>query len=568
MKKLVVISCGIASWGISTVMFAQTIPFKRPGDERPNVDKSIETPEQKPQLSLPPIEELPGTTPVPGIVKFKLSGFEFEGNSVYSDDELNALLKDYLGRSISTMDLERIRLAVTNHYVENGYINSGALIPDQNLENNILKLNIVEGRLTTINLENQGRLDPQYIGERISPDPKQPLNISQLQERLYVLQQNPRIKRINAALGPGVERGESILDIRVSESKPYSLAVEFNNHRPTSVGEKQGEVQFNHLNLSGAGDSLEVIYDGTEGLNYGSLLYNYPIAANDTTLNIGLDYADTKVVEEEFKSLDLHSDYWSVNTGFTYPLYQSPHDVFSMEFQLARRHSESYLGPTLISCHEFGGCDVTALRLIQSWLSHSANEVFAFRHVLSMGLNAFNATIAKDEDQNNNANELMRDGVIADSRYTSWLLQLQWARRYRPLGLQSIFRSDLQIAFDPLLSMEQFAIGGANSVRGYRENQYISDNGLTTSLEFRLPIFKANKQEVQTMLFYDYGQSWDEGDHMDKHILNSAGVGLRYHYTDWVAAQVYWGKQLKEIESDGSEWQDQGIHAAIRVNVL
>ena len=567
MNKLVYIVAGaVLSGGISANAVAQEPALKRPGDTRPDVEKQIETPEQKPQLTLPPIEELPETAPVPGLLKIKLSGFEFEGNTVYSDADLQALLKDFLNRYITTAELEQIRLKVTNQYINNGYINSGALIPDQDLKNDILKIKIVEGHLTTINLQNDGRLNKDYLTGRISPDRQRPLNIGDLQERLYLLQQNPRIKRINAALGPGAKRGDGVLDIHVAEENPYSLTVEFNNYRPVSVGEKQGELHFNDLNLSGAGDTLDVIYDGTQGLNAGDIMYAYPVAPNDAVIKVETNYTESNVVQDEFKDLDISSKAWSASLGVAYPFQLSRFGSYVAELKLDRRYSESLLSDSPLSCgYSDGKCNVTALRLSQTALWHNNTDVVSFRQVLSMGLHAWHASIYKGQDIPPGQTE---DRYTADGRFTAWLLQFQWAKRYSPLKLQSIFRTDMQLAFDPLLSMEQFAVGGAYSVRGYRENQYVSDNGLVSSLEFRYPVYHTARQEVQVMTFYDYGQSWNYNERMQQHVLSSVGLGLRYTFTDWVTAQMYWGEKIKDAQNDTSAWQDKGFHVSIRVNAL
>ena len=569
MNRLVTFSISAIMLGsVNIQVLAQSTPPKRPDDTRPDVQEELEKPKEQPQLTLPPIEELPEPTPVPGILKFQLSGFDFEGNAVFSDEELKDLVKDFIGREITTTDLERIRLTITNYYINNGYINSGAVIPDQDLQNNILKLKITEGRLTTINLQNDGRLKPSYLTGRIAPDPEKPLNIGALQENLYLLQQNPRIKRINASLGPGAQRGESILDIRVTEDKPYALSVEFNNYRPPSIGEKQGEVRFSHLNITGAGDSIDLIYDGTEGLNSGYMLYKYPILKNDTTLNLELERTESKVIEEEFKDLDLTSDSWSVNAGFTYPLYTSIYAENSIEFKFSRRHSESFLGNNLMQCQAHGACDVSALRFIQSALWHNRNEVFSFRQVVSVGVNAVNSTIFTGDETKVNA--FNKHDIVADSRFAAWLLQAQWAKRFSPLNLQTIIRADAQIAFDYLLAMEQFSVGGAYTVRGYRENQYVRDNGVLASFETRIPVYQSDssKQQVFTMVFADYGNAWNYKDQDNADEISSVGLGLRWTYTDRATAQVYWAHQLREIEYPGDAWQDDGFHVAIRVNAL
>jgi len=567
MNKLATLTLSAMILGSTHIQVLAQSP-KRPDDTRPDVEKEIEKPKVQPKLTLPPIEELPQIPPTPGVLKFPLKGVEFEGNSVFSNEELLALIKGYIGRTISSADLENIRLAITNHYINNGYINSGARIPDQDLDANVLKLQIVEGKLTTINLQNDGRLRPNYLTGRISPDPDQPLNIVDMQERLYLLQQNPRVKRINAALGPGAERGESILDISVTEDKPYALSVEFNNFRPPSIGEKQGEIRFSHLNITGAGDSVEAIYNGTEGLNAGYLFYKYPILKNDTTINLDLEQTKSKVIEEPFKDLDLESESWSVNAGITYPVYKSIYAEYNVEFELSRRHSKSFLGNDLMQCQAHGACDVTALRLIQSSIWHNHNEVFSFRQVISVGVNAINSTIFTGDEKD--VDDFNRHDILADSRFTAWLLQAQWAKRFSPLNIQTILRGDTQVAFDYLLAMEQFSVGGAYTVRGYRENQYVRDNGVLASFEARLPVYQSTstKQQIFTMVFADYGNAWNYNDKDNAEEISSVGLGLRWTYTDRASAQVYWAHQLREIEYDGDAWQDDGFHVAIRVNAL
>lgn len=547
----------------------QQVPSREPGDRRLDLERQMQQRKQSPEFNLPPIEEPQKSDAIPTELNIKLEGFEFEGNTVFSDEELSGLLQAHLNRKITTVDLEEIRLAITNLYIENGYINSGALIPDQDLENNILKLTVVEGQLTNINLQNEGRLNPSYITGRVSPDPSAPLNLKNLQERLYILQQNPRIKRINASLGPGVQRGESTLDIAVEEEKPYSLFVELNNYRPPSIGEGQVVVGFTHLNLSGRGDALQLFYNGTEGSNAGTLVYEHPISKHDTSLNLDLYYSKSEVVEEPFDDLDLHSEAWSVDASIVHPFLKTSSEEYLVEFVLSREHTESFLGPDPTSCiSRDGSCDVTALRLNQTALWHDRGEVISFRNAISVGVNAFNSTIFTEDE--NDVPEATRHDVVADSRFTSWLLQFQWAKRFTPYRIQGIFRADWQMAMDPLLPMEQFVVGGVYTVRGYRENQFVRDNGLVSSLEGRIPIFRSDsaKHEILAMAFSDYGRSWNHGEEDKAVDIYSVGLGLRWTYTEWAFAQVYWGYRLKDIPNPDNSLQDDGFHLALRVNAL
>src|SRR6478735_2333788 len=73
-----------------------------------------------------------------------VKGFRFQGNTVFKDAQLlkapvaaGQTVGDYLGKPISTEQLEDIRQALTRLYVNAGYINSGAVLPDQTVEDGV-----------------------------------------------------------------------------------------------------------------------------------------------------------------------------------------------------------------------------------------------------------------------------------------------------------------------------------------------------------------------------------------------------------------------------------------------
>lgn len=545
--------------GVNMQVLAQSLPVPRPGDKRLDMEKELEQPKEKPQLTLPPIEELPEVAPVPGVLKFKLKGINFEGNTVYSDEELQTLVNNFIGKTITTADLERIRLAITRYYTDSGYINSGALIPDQDLEEGILKLQIVEGRLTQINLQDDGRLVPNYIVKRISPKPEEPLNIGKMQDRLYLLQQNPRIKRINASLGPGAKRGQGVLDIQVTEEKPYRLSIEGNNHRPPSVGEEQGIIDFTHYNITGFGDTVNLHYTHTKGLDGGDIYYIVPIRYDDTTLSLNYSINDSDIIDKAFTALDLENESYTAGIGVEHPWYRSLSDDYIVALRLEKRKSRTTSNGEPYPFNEYQGLtELTAFRLQQTWLHRTALEVVSYRHTLSLGVDLFQPT--KKDD-------------IADGRFATWLHQFQWAKRFRPYDIRTILRVDWQIAFDSLLSMEKYAVGGANTVRGYDENLYVGDNGFVGSLETRYPFFKteSGKQEFLIMAFADYGHSWNykETPNIDTdHEIYSAGLGLRWNYFKRAQAQLYWAEPLVDAPTTSDSLQKDGIHFLIRVDVL
>ena len=124
-------------------------------------------------------------------------------------------------------------------------------------------------------------------------------------------------------------------------------------------------------------------------------------------------------------------------------------------------------------------------------------------------------------------------------------------------------RADIQLSANPLLSLEQFAVGGSQSVRGYLENQLVRDNGADGSVEVRLPVWRNGLGEpiVELAPFSDLGGAWaTKGPTPDPKYLASVGLGIRWAITQTINSQLYWGYALKDAGNTGHDPQDYGIH--------
>jgi hemolysin activation/secretion protein len=162
---------------------------------------------------------------------------------------------------------------------------------------------------------------------------------------------------------------------------------------------------------------------------------------------------------------------------------------------------------------------------------------------------------------------------VPDGQFVAWLGQVQWARRYNVgfLDAQSIVRVDAQLSNNPLLGLEQFAVGGRYTVRGYRENELVRDQGVVASLEIRVPVWKRSTGVpiVELAPFVDYGYSDNKGGSRfgdnstgsDEDELVSVGIGVRWTITDWARAEMYWGQELNNIHRGDieSDPQDKGF---------
>nr|WP_275415711.1 POTRA domain-containing protein [Leptolyngbya sp. CCY15150] len=94
---------------------------------------------------------------------FVAQSFQFLGNTQFTDAELTALVENYTGQILSYLDLIEVNQVITQFYVEQGYITSGAVIRSDQLTNGIAIVQIVEGQVDEIVVTGTERLRPSYV---------------------------------------------------------------------------------------------------------------------------------------------------------------------------------------------------------------------------------------------------------------------------------------------------------------------------------------------------------------------------------------------------------------------
>ncbi len=561
------------SFFIFSVAFAQSNlpdsgPGQRPGDRKLPGPSYLPS-EKKPEIATPPVlPEIEKRKDISSGPKVFVKKYIIEGNTVFSHEELARITKNYENRFVSFEMLQELRLKLTKYYIDHGYINSGAIIPDQKIKDGRILIKIIEGKLTKIEITGNKSLKTSYIKDRIALGAAPPLNINRLREKVQLLHQNPLINRINSELGPGLRLGEAVLKTRVVEANPIILGVDFNNHKSPRIGAERGEIYLIHQNFSGRGDRFGVRSGFTEGLAEITADYTIPLTAKDTTLRFRYNRSESRVVEDPFDQINIRSTQETFGIMINHPIIKTPSTEFSLSL-----NGEIRSGKTTLMGRPFsfspgvtdGKSDITVIRFSQEWLSRTQDQVFAARSTFSFGLDLFGATI--------------NGGDVPDGEYFAWLGQFQWARRLGFIkGSQMIFRTDMQFANKSLLPMEQFSVGGARTVRGYRENQIVRDMGFVTSLEFRIPVVKIpiagiskgiNDGMLQIAPFMDWG--WAENVDLPTigpTTIGSAGLGLIWDPSVNIHAEIYWGIPFRDMDNPNKDLQDSGIHFRLSCRFL
>jgi hemolysin activation/secretion protein len=567
---------GVSLLGLGGALVAQAqVPPPRPpllGDptgrsnEPPPLFEEMPRPIPAPGQLLPPVPPPqpgePGLLPRIGVFAREI---RVVGSTVFTPEQLAAVTAPYTNRQVTAEDLEALRVALTRLYIDRGYVNSGAVLPDQTVYGGVITYQIVEGKLGRTEVKGNRWLRSGYYQERLSLAAGPPLDVQALQERLQFLLEDPRIERLNAELKPGVSPAEAVLDVRVEERFPIKLWFDFDNYEAPSVGAERGIVTLAHQSLTGNGDTLTLSYGRSEGLN--PLLefgYALPFTASDTTFAVQYRRNDLTVIEQPFTPLNVQSNSDIYTVSLRQPVYRTPSTLVGLELIGERSSLDTgvlgepfSLEPGAVN----GQSAVTALRFAQDIVYRTRSQVIAARSRFSVGLDALGSTIHNND--------------LPDSQFIAWLGQFQWVRQFdtlQPIGIpeaQVIFRSDVQLTNKPLLSVEQIALGGRYSVRGYPQNTLVRDNAFLGSVEARIPIVRASRwaDSLELAPFFDYGQGWNtDRPTGNPPNLAAIGIGLRWALTVPSRVplrsqfEVYWGHPLRQIQTSASALQGNGLY--------
>lgn len=515
--------------------------------------------EEKPEISVPGDEnyarcELSVSEPVPDYSdRFFIKNIKVIGNTVLHS-EIDSIIKDsrLKYRTATFEDLVCLRSRISQLYIDKGYITSGAfLINNQNLDDGIVTIQVVEGELEEIAIAGLDRLSENYLRSRLQQAARQPLNKDDLETELQLLVLNPLFETVDAELTAGQKVGSNVLLLDIQQANSFTTSIGVDNYRAPSIGEFQGSVSLGHGNLLGFGDRLYAQYGFTEGLDIYNTSYTIPWNAYDGTIGFSYDNSDSGIIEEEFRDLNIDSETETYSFNLRQPLTRNPNQEVTLGLGLDLRRRRTFLGDEPFSFSvgpENGRSNTTVLKFSQDWVERDATRVLAARSQFNFGIDAFDATI---------------NDTGTDGKFFAWQGQFQWVEQLSPRVLL-ITRVGGQFTDDSLLSLERFSLGGVNTVRGYQENQLVTDSGVLGTLELSIPVTE-NPNTLQLNPFIEFGTGWnnEEPDPEDSTIA-SVGLGVNWNVGAGFLLNVDYGIPLLDVNDEGDSLQENGFHVSLR----
>lgn len=524
----------------------------RPSNERIELP-DFDSPGARPELELPPVAPANDEASPSSGIAILVNRFSFSGNTVFDSKELEDAIAGFTGRRITSEELIAAARTITLLYIAAGYATSGAVIPDQQMRDGVVRIEIVEGVLSRISVKETNRFRPGYFESRLARAGKAPLNVVTLEAMLQRFQQDPLVDRISARLQPGEKHGTSELVVVIKEARQDDVKLVAANDRSPSVGAAGAGLFVESANLLGNRDRVSVTGWFTEGLREVNSRYAILINTWDTEIEARIRYSRSDVVEYPFSLIDIQSESLSVSLAVDQPVYRKNGHEVTLGLTGEWRQVESTLSGDAFCFQPFvTDCNptVAALRLRADWTWQNRDRAFAARSTFSIGLDVLGATT--------------QSGTAPSGEFFTWLGQLQVAQRL-PLSSRLIVRIDTQLTDDALLSFERIAVGGSRTVRGYRENQLVRDNGVVGSIEWRVPVWSRpfGAPYLEVAPFWDVGHAWNEGPDPGDNTISSVGLGLFAHLYDRVDVEVQWGGRLLGVNRVGGGLLGEGIHVRV-----
>jgi hemolysin activation/secretion protein len=477
--------------------------------------------------------------------------------------------------------LFQITRGISEVYSEMGYSTSGATISIDEA-GNVVTIEVVEGYLNPENINiavspatPSTGLRSEYISKQIETRLTKPLNIVKLQEALQLLNLDPLVGRVNARLSTGTKPGESILDVEIQEAKFSRVSLDFNNSRSPLIGEFERRATLRMPNLLGLGDQGTISYANTEGSNAVDISYTIPLSPQLDTLKIAYGQGNSEIIEEPFRDInrdgqggDIRSSTRALDITWRHPLSRrilqdesnSPSfEEFAIGVTGSWRESNSTLlgipFPLSVGADSSGTTTVTALRpFLEYSLRRADRGAFAVRSQFNFGLGALGSNVYNNGEP--------------DSRFTSWQVQVLF-RLQTILDTEATMRFNSQLSLQPLVSSEQFSVGGYYNVRGFRRDTKQTDNGFSYSIDvpFTVARLPNNSNIVQLIPFFDAGIGWNAtGDQFPAKGLVAAGLGLQWKKGDDLVMRIDYGIPISGSSSDNSTYQGKGLYFTIQWN--
>ena len=233
---------------------------------------------------------------------------EIEGNRVVSTREIQEWIQGCLDQNLNISDIYQLCKIIDQNYAAKGYFLTRSYPPPQKIQDGVLRIKILEGRLGAIRIEGNKFYSTKFIMRYFEPFCEQCLNYDKFLKALLLLNENSDLS-VGVLFEKGKEVGTADLIVHVSDKRPIHLYFNENNYGRdlTTNSQLGGRFDWGSCILYGDTFSLaEVVGFPLNALYFTDVTYTVPLNAKGTFLELG--YLFSKFHVEELLSLRLRGE--------------------------------------------------------------------------------------------------------------------------------------------------------------------------------------------------------------------------------------------------------------------
>lgn len=412
----------------------------------------------------------PAITQVDSGPCLEIENIEVLGNHLLKNKIIDDITTPYTNRCMNVHAIEVLMSQITAAYLNKGYVTARVYLPEQDLKSKTLKLQVEEGRLTTVKKTDRAK-DTLSLTTALGSVKDKPLNLRDLEQ---AIDQINRLQSNNAKMDilPGEEAGESIVIFDNEPTKRLSGYFSYDNKGQDSTGENQAALGLSLDNPFGLNDLINISYNRSLPFRInqtdsysGSLMYILPFGYNTLNLNASRSEYDS-TIDTGLNELVSHGETVTYSAKLDRLLYRGLNKQLRVNAALTSKDTEAFLENIKLGV---SSRKLSVLDLGMNYSDRLFEGLVNLNIGYSKGLKIFNAL----EDTSDLANEMPKAQFEKLTYGISYLKGFNW------LGQSLSFSSNFsgQQAFDPLYGSEQYSIGSLYSVRGFNQNTLSGDHG-------------------------------------------------------------------------------------------
>lgn len=452
---------------------------------------------------------------------FRIREIKFSSNKIISQFRSKILTKDYLGKCLNLGQISELNQKISNYLTDSGYVTSRSNIPQQSLESGILKIEITESGLEKIIFREDDFFDQTqkfsafgFIGKDEILDMKK---IEQGLEQINRLPSNNATIKIL----PSSDENTSIIAIENNPKNSSRLSAAYDNNGTKLTGARRETISFNQDNLLYLNDNLVISRMANDLDNdrkeRGSDSFSTSFSVPFTWYNLALNYSKSSYFFHRGDVTNFKSNGTTSTKAATIEalLLKSKKFKLAANFVLTQRYNQNFsAGVKDAASHKasFGSLS------LPTTLFFSDASLF-LKPTYSRSLNILDAQTDGGKLPSNIAHfefDILRF-------YVNFSQKSQIAQT--PIAYNLTF--DSQISKQTLYGIDQFAVGGVYSVRGFANGSIADDSGYNIKNEINVNL----GHDFVLTPFYDYGYVRSKGGQQSGR-LSGAGfkIGFSHQY--------------------------------------